>query len=99
MLHLELPQQVLPQCIARLVSKIIDGSAFAIPAAVLNAIRRLLLPGVLGLDGLDFRCRFRTRLRDVRQVLHFQHDVFFEGVLNLRTQVQHGQLQHANCLL
>ena len=92
MLHLQLPLQVFAQCLAGFIGEFADRPAFAIPAAILNSRGRALLPDVLGTDGLNFSGCFGGGLRNIGQIFHLEHDVFFEGVLNLRIQIQNWQL-------
>jgi len=74
------------------------GDRHAQRLGVAAALRHADLPGVICLYGVhvedfDFDRGLRRRARHVGQVLHLQHDVFFERVLYLRVQVEHRQLQ------
>ncbi len=99
LLHFELPEQVFAKGLPGLVGKLTDRTAFAVPAAVLDLALGASLPLVFCADGFDLGRRFVARLRDVRQVLHLQHDVLFERILDLGVQVENGQLQQADRLL
>ncbi len=81
------------------IGELADRPAFAVPAAVLDAPVGARLPLVLGPDGLDLGRGLVARLGNVRQVLHLEHDVLFERVLDLRIEVENRQLQQANGLL
>ncbi len=90
---------MLAERLARLVCKVIEWAAFAVPTAILDALGSALLPHVLGTNCLDFRGRFATGLRNIREVLDFEHDVFLERILDLSIEVQDRQLQQADGLL
>ena len=81
------------------IGEFADRPAFPVPATILDTPLGTGLPLVFGPQRLDLRRRLVARLRHVRQVLHLQHDVFFERVLDLRVQVEHRQLQQTNGLL
>ena len=99
LLHLQLPQQMVLQRLAGLVGKFGDRAPFAVPATVLDAFGGPRLPDLVGLDGLHFRRGFGGRARNIREVFHLQHDVLFEGLLDLRVEIEHGQLQQPDRLL
>ncbi len=99
MLHLQLPEEVFAQSLPRFIREIADRSAFAVPAAVLGTLRCSRLPEIFGFQRFDFRGGIRAGLRNIGEILHFQHDVLFQRFLYFRIQIEYRQLQESDRLL